>query len=343
MTDHVQKYRVLHSTYEVFSARIAGLLEELIRQANVKVHFVEQRAKTVESFAEKLTRPSKNIDNPFVDMPDLAGVRLVLYYLDDVQKVGELIKSQFTTIEEVTEHQPDNYSVDQFGYLSLHYVVKLNDVRSGLPEWKQFKDLHAEIQVRTVLQHSWAAVSHVLQYKREGDVPFDLRRRLFRLAGLFELADEEFIGIRDAKMSITHEKTKAVKSKVPGILVDAPVIREFLNTSSNFTSAKKWMLEIGFKIGLDNERFIGSVVEDCERIGIRTIEDLESALDYDYSPYLRTAKKELGEWSMNQSFALWLLIIGAFPDFYSVQILEDKGWDLRTATGLIKGLKERTG
>jgi trimethylamine:corrinoid methyltransferase-like protein len=52
--------------------------------------------------------------------------------------------------------------------------------------------MHAEVHVRTVLQHAWAAISHSLQYKKEDDVPAALRRRLNRLAALLELADQEF-------------------------------------------------------------------------------------------------------------------------------------------------------
>ena len=85
---------------------------------------------------------------------------------------------------------------DQFGYRSTHYSVRLLPDRAHLPEWRDFAQLRAEIQIRTVLQHAWAAISHALQYKREFEVPSQFRRRLSRLAGMLELADEEFTGVR---------------------------------------------------------------------------------------------------------------------------------------------------
>lgn len=100
-----------------------------------------------------------------------------------------------------------------------------------MPEWRSFKNFHAEIQVRTVLQHSWAAVSHALQHKREGDVPLALRRRIFRLAGLFELANEEFIQIRNENIEISERSTAAVIDNLPNIKIDAPIVRQFLKNS----------------------------------------------------------------------------------------------------------------
>jgi putative GTP pyrophosphokinase len=64
---------------------------------------------------------------------------------------------------------------------------------------KQYADIRAEIQVRTALQHAWSAVHHKLEYKSSTEAPPELRRRLFRLSALFELADEQFSELRDAR------------------------------------------------------------------------------------------------------------------------------------------------
>ncbi len=319
---------------------------ELLRSEGVKIHFTESRPKSVASFSEKLQRPGKQFDNPLEEMPDLAGVRIILYYLDDISRVGDLIKREFHIIEEVTEHQPDHYSADQFGYLSLHYVIRLSPKRAELPEWKTFATLHAEIQVRTVLQHSWAAVSHALQYKREGDVPFRLRRKLFRLASLFELADEEFIAIRDTQEQITTSIKATSKEDLLLVRLDAPSVRQFLETSSRMSQVLKTMRKIGFTFdNEDNEnddfgKFynVGEIVEECERLGIENIEDLDRSLEYDWETFFRAIYR--AHWIVTDSFALWLLIIGAFRDSFSVEHLMSKGWHKRTAERLIDALKK---
>jgi len=337
VTNHVEVYRKLFPAYESFTTRIESLLEELLRAEMIKAHFTESRAKSVDSFSEKNRRPGKSFANPIDEMPDLAGIRIVLYYLDDVTKVGKLIKKEFSVIEEVVEHQSDNYLPDQFGYLSLHYVVHINNARKKLPEWKAFKDFHAEIQVRTVLQHSWAAVSHALQYKREGDVPLDLRRRLFRLAGLFELADEEFIQIRNANREIIEIKTNAVKDREPNIRIDAPVIREFIKISPRFLEARDVMISLGYTFENDpDEDYAGEIVEDCELLGISTVDNLEDIISYEYSDYLQEAKKE--EWNVSDTFALQLLIIGSSPESFSIEKLKQKGWSDNASRDVMDGL-----
>src|SRR5207302_1889866 len=92
---------------------------------------------------------------------------------------------------------------DQFGYQSDHYIMSLRSGRAEKREWAKFAGLKAEIQVRTALQHAWAAVDHKLNYKpeRETDRP-QIGRGLSRLAAMFELADEEFSRLRDASTSI---------------------------------------------------------------------------------------------------------------------------------------------
>jgi putative GTP pyrophosphokinase len=65
-----------------------------------------------------------------------------------------------------------------------------------LPGWAKYKGLKAEFQVRTILQHAWDAISHKLDYKPESPMPRQNRRRLARLAGLLELADDEFSNLK---------------------------------------------------------------------------------------------------------------------------------------------------
>ena len=55
-----------------------------------------------------------------------------------------------------------------------------------------------EMQARTTLQHAWAALQHDLVYKTERQPTASIKRRLVALAGLLELADREFVSVRQA-------------------------------------------------------------------------------------------------------------------------------------------------
>lgn len=353
MDEIVNRHRQLLGTYEVFADRLENLIMDLLKVNGVKVHFSESRAKTTESLLEKLSRPGKSYQDPFDQIPDLAGIRIVLYYQDDVERVGKTIESEFKIIEKTEENQFKKYSPDQFGYLSRHYIVQLNQRRASLAEWSDFKNLHAEIQVRTVLQHSWAAVSHVLQYKREGDVPILLRRKLHRLAGLFELADEQFIEIRDERTRLITESSTSDDSK-GSELIDSLSLERYMSGSKIFQQYLHTMREKGFVFSndpqyddydydyddeeeSDSNDYVGRVVEELERLQVRTVFELEEFLTQDYDKFLRYIYVEHERWQVSDEFALLLLVIASSPGSFSVEDLLRGGWADSVARHVVNG------
>jgi hypothetical protein len=113
----------------------------------------------------------------------------------------------------------------------VHYVVSLSPARAALGEYKNYASLRAEIQVRTVLQHAWAAVDHRLRYKSETDAPEHLRRRLFLLSGLFEMADREFSELVLSSERYGHEVEKQIAQRNLNIAVDTQSLRSYIKDS----------------------------------------------------------------------------------------------------------------
>lgn len=345
-------YRSKFASYSAYATRLQDLVTQLVERSSIRMHFVESRAKSPDSFSEKLRRPGKRYNNPFEEMPDLVGLRIVLYYTDSVQLIGSLLKQEFQILEEEAGHQASAYDTDQFGYLSMHYVVRLHDKRKNLPEWHEWRDVRAEIQVRTVLQHSWAAVSHALQYKREGDVPVGLRRRLHRLAGLFELADEEFVGIRNEAASISMITKAELKKDPNAVVLDAQSLSHFLSESPEFKRLHKEAEQLGFMFGSptfesdydddakDDEKTLGIVVEQCHLLGIGLVRDLKHTLKFDAKPYLKAVMD--GEWWISDAFLVLLLLIKAHPEAFSVSKLTAEGWATSVAEKVIKVASETT-
>jgi putative GTP pyrophosphokinase len=344
MNSAVDQYRANYHSYVAFASRLAGLVSELIKQSRMKVHFIESRAKTPESFAEKIVRPGKEYKNPFTEIPDLVGVRVVLYYSDNVKFVGDLLKREFDILEEESSHQPTAYGADQFGYLSMHYVAKMHAKRNELPEWVEWRDVQAEIQVRTVLQHSWAAVSHALQYKREGDVPLSLRRRLHRLAGLFELADEEFVGIRDEAGMISAVTQVELQNNPDVAPIDAQTVTHFLQEAPIVKRAHHEAALLGYRFGSpdglpdeDHDRtdYIAALVETSHRLGFGIIGDLKREINFDAKPFLKNVQGS-GEWYVSDAFLIFLLLIKAKPEAFTVDILVAEGFAASIAERVLK-------
>ncbi|MCK4392178.1 hypothetical protein KAX17_04670, partial [Candidatus Bipolaricaulota bacterium] len=177
--NQLEEYRErYYPVFRDFADRIHALIEELVKSEGIPVAQVEDRAKSPESLAGKLQR--KPYRDPFSEIKDLAGVRVVTYYHDDVQHVADVIRREFDVDDEHSSNKLQELAVDEFGYRSFHLVCALQAPRDALPEWQQFAGLAVEIQVRSVLQHAWAAISHKLDYKVASQAPAELRRQLFR-------------------------------------------------------------------------------------------------------------------------------------------------------------------
>ena len=240
-------YAGKRSLYENFTTKLHELIGDLLGMADIDVAQIEYRTKTVESFTEKMQRQGKDYDDPLLQVTDLSGIRIIAYYLEDVDKIGEMLKREFKIDEVNSVDKAQAADPDRFGYLSTHYVVSLSPSRKSLSEWKQYRDLKAEVQVRTVLQHAWAAIDHKLRYKAAREAPRSLRRQLFRLSALLELADDQF-----SDLSIRSEKL--VKQYVKDVGIgDYDIELNLASMDAYLESSKqhlKWMRiaeEVGFK------------------------------------------------------------------------------------------------
>ncbi len=212
-------YARVRPLYEAFSFCVRDILVDAVDRKSIKVHSIEARAKTLESFGTKVTTPSEeNPDRPKYNDPldqivDLAGVRAITFFPRTVDEVDECVREQFEVVEKV-DHGVTLLQQERLGYQSVHYIVRLTDVRTTLPEYERFKGLEAEVQVRTVLQHAWAEIEHDIQYKSSAIIPDTIRRRIIALAGLLEVADREFQAIQDADLSLREAARVSVEEGV---------------------------------------------------------------------------------------------------------------------------------
>lgn len=150
---------------------------------------IESRVKSWPSIAEKLQRPGLVVP-ALAAMQDLVGLRLILQFRRDVDKVCSIIETSFDVVRRYdTGHR---LKEDQFGYASIHFVIRLKREWLAVPTLAELGDLTAEVQVRTTAQHIWAGASHLLQYKQESSVPTELRRAVYRASALLEMVDLEF-------------------------------------------------------------------------------------------------------------------------------------------------------
>ena len=165
-----------------------------IRKRNIKIHSLEDRIKTFDSFLDKMKR--QKTTEPFREIRNLLGLRVVCLFRSDLHSISTIIRDIFEIIED--DNKIDNIAANIFGYMGIHFIVKLKNV-SGRGQ-KSIGDLPFEIQIRTIGQHAWASISEYLYYKQEANVPPYLRRDFNALSGLFHVADAQFEILRKQQL-----------------------------------------------------------------------------------------------------------------------------------------------
>ncbi len=215
----LEEYRQAKPACDDAAVKVKATLEKVFKKSGLIVAAIESRVKTEESLAGKLELKGSKYAS-LADITDIVGVRVITFYIDDVDKVASAVERLFKVDWENSVDKRKIHEIDSFGYMSLHYICSMD----GFP-------YRFEIQMRTVLQHAWANMNHDTGYKSGVEIPLEYRRSLSRLSGLLELADEQFSEIRadlaDYRRRIQALVASGNLSEVP---LDGDSFRSFLNT-----------------------------------------------------------------------------------------------------------------
>ncbi|AZB09969.1 (p)ppGpp synthetase [Chryseobacterium sp. G0162] len=266
--DIEKHYSENKSQYENLADNIKQALKTFFGENNISFHSISSRIKELESYIEKIDR--KGYENPIEQIEDFCGVRIICYYPLDLDKIATIINDEFEVIESIDKSA--NMEADRFGYRSNHYIVKIKKDWLKAPNYRGLEHLKAEIQVRTILMHSWADIEHKLAYKKQDDIPKEFRRKLYQLSALLEIADAQFQELKNNKENF---KSSLIKSDKEGS--DFFDIKSDLNLDSlqayldfNFPDRKK----IDTSDLLEELKKLGISLEEIERYRVETIDIL---------------------------------------------------------------------
>jgi ppGpp synthetase/RelA/SpoT-type nucleotidyltranferase len=204
---YTEEYTETFTKYDQLGKVLNQDLEKLLEDKNIDIFSVDCRIKDVESYLDKIKR--KTYDNPIKDITDICGLRIICYYTSDLDKIYSLIENEFVVVDMVDEGEL--LEEDEFGYLSRHYIVKLKENWLKTPSYRNLDDVEAEIQIRTILQHAWADISHKLYYKKKVQIPNQFERRLNSMSCILENSDLQFDSLRvDREKYISEMSGKAI-------------------------------------------------------------------------------------------------------------------------------------
>jgi ppGpp synthetase/RelA/SpoT-type nucleotidyltranferase len=195
----IDAYTQVRPQYATYADALKRVLERAC-QVSFPEAFVQARAKTVSSFAEKAARKFDKYPDAVNQMTDLCGARVIVQTAEQVRAVRSFIEANFEILE--SEDKGLLLSKDEFGYRDMHYIVRLLPDRAGalgfnLDEQTAISAKRAEIQVRTWLQHAWADTLHDRMYKNKLKLSADITRTGALLAALMEEGDRNFNVLAD--------------------------------------------------------------------------------------------------------------------------------------------------
>lgn len=311
--------------YESFSREVEHQVKLLLDSAHITYNSISQRVKDRASLSEKIDRKSGKYSK-LEDITDISGVRIITYYSEDVDRVANIIETEFDVDHDNSIDKRKALEPDKFGYCSVHYVVKMSPSRLALREYQGYQGLICEIQIRSVLQHAWAEIEHDTGYKSEKPIPRELRRSFSRIAGLLEIADKEFDNIRrelaqykkTAEESISTEEF--LNKEIDAVLIDV--------TTQTDTNIRLLNAQISNLLGEPLEKKTDpsnaeSIIEQLNWLGIHTVSDLLTAIREHSEVALAIANEILKEYKPEDDDTKASATIGLFYLCYAVLIARE--------------------
>lgn len=168
------KFEVLNSEFNVLYARNP-------------IHHIESRVKSPESIAAKLLKKGLplTLESAMQNVNDIAGVRVVCSYIDDVYRVAEMVERQQDL--EIVKRQDYIKTPNYNGYRSLHLDLRVPVYLSNRTE-----QVLAEVQIRTIAMDFWASLEHDIRYKADRSrLPAGINEEMFACAGKIAEIDRQ--------------------------------------------------------------------------------------------------------------------------------------------------------
>lgn len=191
----LDEYRQQRPAYDKMLKVLIDVLQTALADKGILVTAVEGRVKSESSLAGKLELKGSKYAT-LRDLTDIVGLRVITFYADEVDKIAALAENLFDIDWQNSVDKRKMYELNSFGYMSLHYICRIPVSLFSDDRYPELNELRFELQMRTALQHVWANMYHDTGYKSGVEVPPEHLRNLNRLAGMLELADEQFSRIR---------------------------------------------------------------------------------------------------------------------------------------------------
>lgn len=198
-------------TVKELTCKFLGLKQEYeIQNLHSPIEDVTGRVKDIGSIIEKSSRKNITYDKIFSNIEDVAGIRIICRFVEDIKTIVSLIKTRDNFDLKVLHEKDYINNTKESGYRSYHIIglYKLFTLEGLL-------EVPCEIQIRTLTMNFWATIEHSLRYKYNNNIPLRLQKRLNASADAAFILDKEMSTIRDEILEaykIIQTKNKLAQS-----------------------------------------------------------------------------------------------------------------------------------
>jgi putative GTP pyrophosphokinase len=275
--------------YSSCRERIVLLIKDLLSESKIQIHTIESRTKDVNSLSKKIDRKNKYKD--LKEITDLVGIRVITYLESDVDKIDSLIRNEFE-VDNKNSIDKRKLETNQFGYRSLHIVANISKERCRLSEYKKYKSIKFEIQIRSILQHAWAEIEHDLGYKGKSSLPETQIRSFNRLAALLETADIEFDRLKENLTSYENLVPELIHNEPEKVSINQASLKSFTLSNPIFELAREYVRKECDSNFMNQRESYNEYIEKFTKIfDIHNIKELKNLLEETSDEYIRFVKE----------------------------------------------------
>ena len=198
-TDFIKQWESDKPVYCAWGEYVVGKIsQELTNKGKDLETFlktqVKYRLKDDRSLIDKaFYRPSKNYSDPYNQIEDKVGARFIVLLLEDIKEICSIIEECSDWICDACKHFDEDKEKDPllFTYQSVHYILRPKTIivedRITIP-----LSTPCEVQIRTLLQHAHAELTHDAVYKAKRTIQPKVHRTIAKSMALIETTDDFF-------------------------------------------------------------------------------------------------------------------------------------------------------
>lgn len=195
--DQETEFRQMMMMYSCAIKEIKTKLQVLNDELSIKrqrnpIEFIKTRVKQPDSIASKLRRKGYpvTVQSVFENLSDVAGVRVICAFIDDIYKVADMLTAQDDI--ELIKRKDYIKNPKMNGYRSLHLIIEVPVFFSDHKE-----QIRVEVQIRTIAMDFWASLEHQLKYKKDIDDAESIMYELRACADVINRTDYLMQSLRD--------------------------------------------------------------------------------------------------------------------------------------------------